>query len=99
MIRNGFARRNSQNEEWNYNITNNQLLVKCKTDDIKSYVIKLRQRYLAHIIRLPDVSLAKRLAFNDERMTRPGRQINYITGAIGDESIHEFARRARMRIV
>jgi len=95
MIRNGFARRNSQNEEWNYNITNNQLLVKCKTDDIKSYVIKLRQRYLAHIIRLPDESLA----YNNERVTRPGRQINYITGTIGDESIHEFARRARMRIV
>ena len=99
VIRNGFARRDTQNEEWSYLITNNQLLDICKTEDIKSHVNKLRQRYLAHVIRLPDDSLTKRLAFNNEKITKPGRQINYITGTIGDESIHEFARRAKMRIV
>ena len=77
MIRNGFARIDTQNKEWSYLYTNRSLLEICKTETIQSYVTRLKQRYLGHLIRLKDDSLIKRLAFNSNKMTRPGQQINY----------------------
>ena len=50
MVRNGFARRNTENEEWGYIFTNRNLLEMCKTEKIDSYVTKLKQRYLGHLI-------------------------------------------------
>ena len=70
-----------------------------QTESIESFIKRQQQKYLAHLIRQTDDSITKRTAFNNNIVKRPGRQINFMKSALGNEMIHEFAQRAKLNEV
>ena len=56
-----------------------------------------KQRYLAHLICLPDKSIGKRMLFNADISVRPGRGIAFIKSALGGLNIHQFEQEALMK--
>ena len=70
LIRNG-----SKTEEFRYIYSNEQILRFCDTTDIPTYVAKQQESYLGHLARQPNHCLTKRLLFNDDKRTKPGRPL------------------------
>jgi hypothetical protein len=70
MVRGGFTRKQ---DEWGYKMTNEELLDQCKTQTITEFTKQQKKRYLAHVIRLPNTPITKRIMFNADRTMRPGR--------------------------
>ena len=93
MVRGGYKRKE---DEWGYQMTNQKLLELCNTESISAFTARQKQRYLAHIIRLPDMSITKRIAFNSDLPTRPGRRTTFLKSVlqIDGSSIQSFARKA-----
>ena len=93
MVRGGYKRKE---DEWGYQMTNQKLLELCNTESISAFTARQKQRYLAHIIRLPDTSITKRIAFNSDLPTRPGRRTTFLKSVlqIDGSSIQSFARKA-----
>lgn len=75
MIRHGFERRNRDNDDFGFVITNNDVLQICKTEDVISHVEKQQSKYLAHIARRSNANTAKRLLLNDNKNYKRGRPI------------------------
>ena len=92
MIRRGFDRKP---DEWAFIFSNNDILHICKMEDISTFVSKQKERYLAHMLRLPDNSMAKRLLFNSNASKLQGRQTNYLKSVLGDQDLREFITSAR----
>ena len=92
MIRRGFDRKPG---EWAFIFSNNDILHICKMEDISTFVSKQKERYLAHMLRLPDNSMAKRLLFNSNASKLQGRQTNYLKSVLGDQDLREFVTSAR----
>ena len=86
MIRNGFRRKEDQ---WSYVWTNEAILKLCRTETVKIFVSCQQRKYLAHLIRCDDNSLIKRLLFNNDRNTRPGRRIDWTSNSITKEECSE----------
>ena len=74
MIRNGFRRINDQ---WSFALTNADILRMCKSETVEDFVSRQQLKYMAHLIRRDDGSLPKKLLFNHNRNTRPGRSIDW----------------------
>ena len=74
MIRNGFRRNNDQ---WSFVLTNADVLRLCKSQTVEEFVSRQQLKYMAHLIRRDDGSLPKKLLFNHNRNTRPGRSIDW----------------------
>ena len=83
MVRKGYERKQN---EWAYKLTNKNLLDIARTESACSFVGKQRKQYLAHVIRLPNTSLVKRMMFNAEPTTVPGRQKTFVGSVLGNES-------------
>lgn len=86
MIRNGFRRKEDQ---WSYVWTNEAILKLCRTETVEIFVSCQQRKYLAHLIRCDDNSLIKRLLFNNDRNTRPGRRIDWKSNIITKEECSE----------
>ena len=69
LVRNGCKR----DEQFRNVMTNHEILQRCKTSDIQSFVLKQQTSYLGHLARQPNTSLTKRLLFNDNKRTKQGR--------------------------
>ena len=61
MLRRGSRKKDDQ---WNYIMSNEHILVLCKSRKIEDIVNLQQRRYVAHIIRCIDESLSKKLLFN-----------------------------------
>ena len=59
---------------FSYELTNQELLHKCKTESIDKYIKRQQRNYVAHIIRKPNNSLVKRLLFNSDQGKKTGCQ-------------------------
>lgn len=94
MVRGGYQRKEN---EWGYKMTNKDLIDLCKTECIQSFTLRQKQRYLAHVIRLPDHSIVKRTVFNADVTARSGRQTTYIKSALAGSNLHQFAQDALMK--
>ena len=94
MIRKGFERREG---EWALQYSNQQILNICKTESIEDFVLRQKRQYLAHVIRLPDTAITKRIAFNDTTTQIPGRRITFLDSTLMETPISQFAREARLR--
>ena len=93
MVR-GYHRKEN---EWGYKLTNQDILSLCKTESIDAFTSRQKLRYLAHLIRLSDKSITKRMLFNADITVRPGRQTTFIKSALDGANIHQFAQEAFMK--
>ena len=75
MIRRGFERRDRDNEDYGYVITNDDVLRICKTEDVILHAEKQQSKYLAHVALCKNSNAAKRLLFNDNKNNKRGRPI------------------------
>ena len=75
MIRHGFERRNRDENDFTFMITNDEVLQLCKTEDVISHIEKQQTKYLAHIARRSNANTVKRLLFNDDKNRKQGRPI------------------------
>ena len=73
MMKGGY-RRKEGDEEFGYVYTNYDVLRICVTDDIAAFAQQQQRTYLAHRARKPNISLTKRLLFNRDKYTKPGKQ-------------------------
>ena len=99
MIRGGYARRE---EVWGFKMTNEEILERCHTRTITAFTEELKRGYLAHVIRLPNTSIAKRIAFNANHAVRPGRPATTFVQSVLDNekmNITRFATLAKMKVV
>ena len=70
LVRNGCKR----DEQFRNVMTNHEILQRCKTSDIQSFVLKQQTSYLGHLARQPNTSLTKRLLFNDNKRNKRTKQ-------------------------
>ena len=86
MIRGGYAR---QEEGWGFRMTNEEVLERCHTRTITKFTEGLRRSYLAHVIRLPNTSTTKRIAFNSNHVVKPGRPAKtFVQSVLEAEGMH-----------
>ena len=83
MVRKGCERKPN---EWSYKLTNKNLLDIAQTESISSFVERQRRQYLAHVIRLPNTSLVKRMMFDAEPTTVPGRFKTFVGSVLENEN-------------
>ena len=99
MIRGGYARKE---EGWGFKMTNEELLERCQTRTITEFTEGLKRSYLAHVIRLPNTSTAKRIAFNANHAVRPGRPATTFVQSVLDAekmNITRFATLANTKLL
>ena len=85
MIKGGYRRKEGS---YSYEITNLDLLEKCKIESITTYIKRQQRNYVAHIIRKPDTSITKKLLFNDNQYTKQGQQKSLYKSVITNEQIN-----------
>ena len=99
MIRGGYARKE---DSWSFKMTNAEILERCQTCAITEFTEGLKRSYLAHVIRLPNTSIAKRIAFNANNVGGPGRPATTFVQSVLDVekmSIDQFASLAKKKLV
>ena len=96
MVKNGFKRKENQ---WSFVYTNEDIKRICHASDVLKFVMSQQRNYAAHIIRMDNSSIAKRLFFNNDRSRRQGRQLTLKTIVLKNEECNEieFFERAMRR--
>jgi hypothetical protein len=84
MVKGGYRRKKGE-EEFHYVYTNNDIVRICGTEDIAVFVQRQQKKYLAHLARKPNSSLTKRLLFNSDKYTKPGKQYTLETIVLENE--------------
>jgi hypothetical protein len=99
MVKGGYRRK--RGTEWNFVLTNNDLHNICGTEDISDYTARQQRKYLAHLARQPNSILTKKLLFNSNDATKPGRQSTLERRVLQNENCtrDEFYRRALNRVL
>ena len=99
MIKGGYRRK--QGTEWKYVYRNDDLHEICKTEEVTIFTARLQKQYLAHLARQENVCTTKRLLFNSNMATKPGRAHTLETAVLDNEKTtrDEFYRRALNRRV
>ena len=93
MVRGGYKRKK---DEWGYKLTNQNLLDIGKTEAISTFIERQKKQYLAHLIRLPNTSVIKRILFNSDTTTVPGRQTTFLQSVLDVQNMNlqQFGRLA-----
>ena len=84
MMKGGYRRKKGDNE-FGYVYSNSDVIRICKTEDISAFVQRQQKTYLAHLARKPNSSLTKRLLFNNDKYTKPGKQYTLEDIVLGNE--------------
>ena len=84
MVRGGYKRKPN---EWGFKFTNQNLLDLARTESVCSFVERQKKRYLAHVVRLPNTSLVKRMVFNSDATIIPGRQTTLLRSVLENENM------------
>ena len=94
MVKGGYRRK--EETDFHYVLSNDDLHKICHTENIETFVGRQQKKYLAHIARKPNLSMVKRLLFNDNKHTKPGRQTTLENVVLEKEqcTAEEFYRRA-----
>ena len=82
MIKGGYRRKEGS---YSYELTNEELLRKCRTENIHQYVKRQQRNYVAHTIRKTDTSITKKLLFNDNQAKKQGPQMTLYRSVIKNE--------------
>ena len=97
MVKGGY--RYKKDAEFHFVLTNANLYNICKTITINEFVKRQQRKYLAHLARQPNATLTKKLLFNNNKATRPGRQLTLESKVLSDEqcSADTFYKKALNR--
>ena len=77
MVRGGYRRKIGT---YHYELSNSDILQKCKTEDIYQFIARQQRNFIAHVIRGENNRMTKRLLFNNDATKKPGRRISlYMT--------------------
>ena len=97
MVRKGYRRIDGT---FRYAISNVQLLRTCGTSCISDFIATQQKKYLAHVVRISDTCIAKKLLFNGSISRRPGRELTLFSMVINREQCteNEFLQHATDRI-
>ena len=85
MVRNGFKRKA---DTYAFVHSNQRLLMMSGTVLPSEFVKKIQRSFVAHIVRRDDHTILKRMLFNAEKITIPGRQIslwNNVLRSVNDD--------------
>lgn len=96
MVRHGYRRVEGT---YRFAFTNDHILKICGTTCVGEFIALQQKRYLAHIIRTQNTSIAKRLLFNDNKSKRPGPRITLLSTVLAQQQSaeDEFYTMAMMR--
>ena len=96
MVRGGYKRKE---DRMAFVLSNDEILEKCKTEKMESFIARQQKGFLAHIVRREDSSLIKQLTFNDNFVRKRGRSTTLRKAVLQREGIepNEFYRGALMR--
>ena len=97
MVRKGYRRIEGT---YRYVISNETLIQICGTTCVGDFIAKQQKKYLAHVIRMDDSSIAKKLLFNGNKRRRPGKEITLLTTVLRNERCteDEFSQNALNRL-
>ena len=93
MVRKGYRRVEGT---FRYVLGNEQILKICGTKCVGVFVANQQKKYLAHVIRMNDSSIAKRLTFNENKRKTSGRHVTLFATVLANErcTTDEFCRSA-----
>lgn len=96
MTRNGYRRIAGT---YRYALNKEAILKICGTTCVGNFIARQQKKYLAHVIRMDDSCMAKRLLFNNNECKRPGRQVTILSMVLAKEecTADEFYRGATER--
>ena len=73
MVRGGFKRKEGEDNEFSFKITNIKLHKLCGTTDLNHFIREQQCNYAAHVVRTASNRAVKKLMFNSDRYTKVGR--------------------------
>ena len=73
MVRGGFKRKEGDDNEFSFRITNEKLHRLCGTRDLSLFIKDQQCNYAAHVVRTDSHRAVKKLMFNTDRYTKAGR--------------------------
>ena len=82
IVRGGFRRKE---ESYHYELSNIDIIQKCKTEDILKFVARQQRNFMAHIIRSENSRMTKRILFNNDITKKPGRSISLYRTVLENE--------------
>ena len=82
MVRGGFRRKAGT---FHYELRNDEIARKCKTNDINVFIARQQCKFVAHVIRGDNERLTKRVLFNSNRSIVPGRNITLYKTVLANE--------------
>ena len=96
MIKGGYRRMTDIEDEHRYVLSNADVHFICGTENVDNFVIVQQMHYLAHLARQSNTTITKRLLFNDNKLTKPGKQITLENTVIEHEqcTVDQFYRKA-----
>ena len=76
MVKGGYKRKANQ---WSFVYTNDDIKRLCHASEVSKFVMIQQRNYAAHIIRMDNQSMAKRLFFNNDKSRLQGRKLTLRT--------------------
>ena len=73
MVSGGFRRKDGS---YHYVLRNDDIEKSCKTENLTSFMGRQQKKFMAHVIRMDNNRMTKRVLFNNDKITIPGRRIN-----------------------
>ena len=74
MLRGGFKRVDADNGDFRFRMSNEHVLQLCGVEDVSEFVKRQQINYAAHVVRMSHERSIKRLMFNSDKCTKPGRR-------------------------
>ena len=82
MVSGGFRRKDGS---YHYVLRNDDIVKRCKTESLISFMGRQQRNFMAHVIRMDNERVTKRMLFNNDKTTIPGRRINVYKTVIENE--------------
>ena len=75
LLPNGFTRKKKKKDEFALKLTNQKVLKICGCEPLEDFILRLQTKYLAHLARTPNNTMAKQLLFNIDDNKKAGRPV------------------------
>ena len=82
MVRGGFRRKDGT---YHYELSNVDIIRKCKTENIYQYVARQQRNFIAHVIRGDNKRMTKRILFSNDVTKKPGPRITLYKTVLENE--------------
>ena len=83
MVRGGYRRKQGT---YHFVLTNQDILSRCKTENLHAFIGRIQRNYMAHVVRMEDTRIVKRVLFNDDDRKKRGTMITTYGTVIKNEN-------------